>query len=247
MGLNIGVNAITTGVLFISTLFLLLMGILLVTAHSKVEEIETFLADDELQSIAGRLRAAYIIIFIAGALSLILMIAYVGHESWWNPSEWVHTAIFVITIILLILGLVLAYTAMNRLNVPTYQDEKNSADSYVWGSLLLGLFTFIVLIAAGSGRVGFNAMRSQAGKRILHAEEKVHQIHDSVVKGLNPYHPDERVHTVQTVHTAPPRQVVERVEAVPTVERIETVQNIPTATRVVRVDSPIPISRASRL
>jgi len=184
------------------------------------------------------------------------LIAYVGHESWWTPSEWVHTAIFVVAIILLIIGLILAYTAMNRLNVPEYQDIKNSADSYVWASLLLGLFTFIVLITAGTGRAGFNAMRSQAGKRILHAEEKVHQIHDSVVKGLNPYHSGEKVETVQTVHTAPPvtRTVVKEVEIVPdtTVETtpatiVRRTQNIPTATRVVRVDSPIPVSRAGRV
>lgn len=186
MGLNIGINAITSGSLFITTLFLLLQGILLVTAHNKVEEIDGFAGNDELETIRNRLRWAYILTFIVAGLALVLMVAYTGHEKWWTPSEWVHTALFVIAVLLLAIAVILAFTSLTRLNVPEFTDV-NNADSYIWASLLLGLFTFIGLLATGTGRAGYNSMRASAADRINQAEEKVHQIHDKVVKRVDEF------------------------------------------------------------
>jgi len=179
MGLNLGVSAMTSGGLILTTLFLAIMGILLVTASNKVKESPNS-EDEDLKKIDNNLVTSYILIWIAAGVTLLLAIAYGGQESAWNLPEWIHAILGFGVIVLLVIGIIYAYIALNELNTPEISDAKNNADAYIWASLVLGVFTFIGLIITGSGRITYNVVKGESTKRVLDAEQKIHETHSKV-------------------------------------------------------------------
>ena len=176
MGLNIGLNALTTGILSITTIFLVIMGILLVNASDKIDEIPEFNQSSTLQEAKDRLTTAYILIFIAAGVSLLLGIAYGGHDVVWSPTEWIHGFLFLVMLVLLVIGTIYAYTVLVDLYVPEISD-RNGASSFIWAALLFAILTFMMAVITGSGRAGYNAVRSHATCRVNEAERKIHETH----------------------------------------------------------------------
>lgn len=159
------------------------MGVLLVSADNKVKEIPVFDESKGLQDLASSLRVAYILIFIAALGAFILSIAYAGHDSVWTASEWIHGAIYLVTFVLLIIGTIYTYLALNGINNPELEGMKNGVTGYLWAALLMGLFSSIGLIATGSGRAGYNAIRSESTQRIADMECRVKEIHSRALGG----------------------------------------------------------------
>ena len=175
-GLNLGLNTLTTGILGATTVFLVLMAILQLTAYNKVNEAKKLDEnnDNRLKTAADKLRVSYILGFIAAGLSLFLGIAYAGHEVLWTPSEWIHTAVFLIVYALLIVSVIYAYYALNDLNTDDIKRD-NGASGYIWGSLFLGLFVFMGLSASITGRAGYNVVQNDATKRVAAAESRINE------------------------------------------------------------------------
>ena len=188
MGVNVGVNAITSGGLGLATVLLVVTGILLVTAQKKVGELPEFESSSVLRKASGDLRTAYILLFIAAGITLILGIAYAGHEVAWCPSEWIHGFIYLLLVAALIIGVIYAYIALNDIYSPDL-DNDNGASAFVWASLIVGTITFMVVIATASGRVGYNAARNDVQHRVRHAEAKIHETHSHVTGKQNDFVP----------------------------------------------------------
>ena len=186
MGLNVGVNALTSGGLILAVVLLVVTGILLVSASRKVTDIDGFDSSSKLQKTYNNLRTAYGLIFIAAVITLILAIAYGGHETAWCPSEWIHGVIYVLLVAAVIIGVIYAYVALNDLYDPDFQNL-NGASSFIWAALIIGTLTFMLVIATASGRVGYNVARNGASNRVRHAERKIHEMHSHVTGKANDY------------------------------------------------------------
>lgn len=176
MGLNIGLNAITSGGLTIALVFLIIMGILLVSAANKVKAIPEFSQSSGLQNGYNKLKTAYILTFVAAGVALLLAILYGGHDIWWSPTEWIHSVIFLIIIALMLVATVYAYTVLYDLYTPELQD-RNGADSFIWSALLFSILAFMIILTMATGRVGYNAARTGVRNRYNELERKVHQTH----------------------------------------------------------------------
>ncbi len=179
MGLNLGVNAITSSGLGIAVILLIVMGILLWTAQDKVKQLEGLLSSSSIDRISNDLRTASILTFIAAAVCLILVVAYAGHETLWSPSEWIHTALYIVLLALMVIAVIYAYVALKDLYQPTL-DNKNGADIYIWASFIVAVFAFLAITATATGRVGFNSVRDHATKRLNLAEKKLHETHSAI-------------------------------------------------------------------
>ena len=188
MGVNVGMNAITSGGLGISTILLVIMGILLVSASNKVHDIPEYESSSGLKKAHDDLKTAYWLIFIAAGVLLLLSIAYGGHETAWCPSEWIHSFIFVLVFVALIIGIIYAYIVLNDLYNPELEDT-NGATSFIWASLLIGAIAFMGVAAVGTGRIGYNAGRGDVNKRVRHAEDKVHEMHSAITGKPNDFVP----------------------------------------------------------
>jgi NADH:ubiquinone oxidoreductase subunit 6 (subunit J) len=182
MGLNIGANAITAGGLYVGTILLVVMGILLVSATNKAREIREGSNQDgidRLEKIDRDLRTAYILTFVAAAITFLIGAAYTGHETVWCPSEWWHGLFGVIALIVLIIAVVYAYIALNDLFHPDIP-ERNGADQFIWAALVVSVFAFLTMGAVGSGRVGYNAVGNDTTERLYMAEKKIHEAHSAI-------------------------------------------------------------------
>lgn len=255
MGLNLSVNILTSGFLVTVIIFFVLMAILLWTAYNKVVEVLEK-GDcrsnrcDTLENAAKQLKTAYILAFIAAALTLILAIAYAGHELVWAPSEWIHAVLYLLTYVLLIITVVYAYLALNNLNTVGVTN-KNGADGYIWAALLMSIFAFIGLTATGSGRIGMAAVRGSASKRLKDAEEKInqhlpeirHKIEDLHAAHLPHLHPENNVQVAhcdgQVTYATVPAAAVSSV-AVPSTTHVQVAPgvtaNVPSVSQVPAVN-----------
>lgn len=186
MGLNVGMNALTSGGLGLSTVLFVVMGILLVNASRKVAELPEFESSSELKKANSDLKTAYALIFIAAGITLLLAIAYGGHEVAWCPSEWIHSLLFFLLMVALVIGIIYAYIALNDLYHPEIENT-NGSTAYIWASLLIGAIAFMVTAAVGSGRIGYNAARGDVKKRVHHAEDKLHELHSHVTGKPNDF------------------------------------------------------------
>ncbi len=176
MGLNIGFNAITTGGLFLAAILLVIMAILLLTADAKIRNIPEFDQSSDLQDGHNRLKTAYIVTFVAAGVALLLAIAYAGHEIWWGPSELFHMLFFLILVALWVIAVIYAYTVLEGLYNPELED-RNGADAFIWGALWISILAFLVILATGSGRAGYNVVRGRVTERFTDLEHKVHLTH----------------------------------------------------------------------
>ena len=179
MGLNVGLNALTSGGLFLSTVLLVVMGILLVTASNKVKDLDDFDDNDLLKRVDSNFRTAYILAFIAAGFSIILGIAYAGHEVAWCPSEWLHGGVYLLLYAAVIISIIYAYLGLNDVYSQDIPD-RNGSDAFTWAALLVGVIAFLTITATGSGRVGYNASRSDITNRVRKAERKIHEAHSAV-------------------------------------------------------------------
>lgn len=177
MGLNLSVNILTSGFLVTVIIFLVLMGILFVSASSKMGEV--LLAQDTqnndlelLDEAFNAIKVAYILAFISAGVSILLSVLYAGHETVINPSEYWHAALFLITYILWIVSVVYAYIALDKLYDLRIKD-RNGADAYIWAGFVVAIFAFIGLTVTGSGRLGMNIARSGATERLNRVEANI--------------------------------------------------------------------------
>ena len=260
MGLNLSVNILTSGFLVTVIIFFVLMAILLWTAFNKVVEVLEK-GDcrsnrcDTLENAAKQLKTAYILAFIAAALTLILAIAYAGHELVWAPSEWIHAVLYLLTYVLFIITVVYAYLALNNLNTVGVTN-KNGADGYIWAALLMSIFAFIGLTATGSGRIGMAAVRGSASKRLKDAEEKInqhlpeirHKVEELHAAHLPHLHPENNVQVAhcdgQVTYATVPAAAVSSV-AVPSTTHVQVAPgvtaNVPSVSQVPAVNvMPLP-------
>jgi len=186
MGLNLSVNILTSGFLVSVTVFFALMGYFFAMSYSKMGQVLEK-GDgkrnnlEKLDSALNNIKVAYILAFIVAGLSLLLAILYAGHESVISPSEYWHLALFLITYILLVIAVIYAFLALNKLYDLSIED-RNGADSYLWAGLFVGLFGFMGLTASSSARLGMNAVRSGASKRLNDVEGKVND-HLPAIRG----------------------------------------------------------------
>ena len=186
MGLNLSVNILTSGFLVSVTVFFALMGYFFAMAYSKMGQVLERGDSkrnnlEKLDSALKDIRVAYILAFIAAGLSLLLAILYAGHETIISPSEYWHLALFLITYTLLVISVIYAFIALNKLYDLSIED-RNGADSYIWAGLFVGLFGFMGLTASSSGRLGMNIARSGAKKRLNAVESKVNE-HLPAIRG----------------------------------------------------------------
>lgn len=180
-----GLSILTSGGLFVTTIFLVIMGVLLVSASYKVQDAPDFNSNGQLQSINDKLRLAYIFIFIAAGLPFVLSILYSGHESFFGDylEKWygvLPSIFYIAAVVLLVIGSIYAYLALYDLNVPDLSSEEFKPQSFIWVSLLMGLFGFMGLIGTGSGRLGYNAVKSRTNERLNVAEDKIKDTHATV-------------------------------------------------------------------
>ena len=222
MGLNVGLNALTSGGLSLSVILLVVTGILLVSASNRVLELSDFDSSSELQKIYQNLRTAYALMFIAAIITLILAIAYGGHEVAWCPSEWIHSIIYVLLLAAMIIGIIYAYVALNDLYKPDIHD-RNGSTSFIWAALVIGVITFMLIIATASGRVGYNVVKNNTNDRVRHAERKVHEMH-SHITGV----PNDYVEPVDKCAEPDPCAPVGMVPAGMMLVPTHTVQHVPT-------------------
>lgn len=172
--MGLAVNILTSGFLVTVVIFFILMGVLFYTAAAKMGEV--LLARDnrsndlqQLDSAFNAAKTAYILAFIAAALTLILAILYAGHELVITPSEYWHLAVYLIIYVLLIISVIYAFIALNRLYNLRITD-RNGADAYLWAGLLMAVFAFVGLTATSSGRLGMNIIRTNTRQRVEQAE-----------------------------------------------------------------------------
>jgi len=198
MGLNIGLNALTSGSLVLITILLVITGILFVSAATKTQNLPEYNQSSALQNAYNKLRTAYILIFIAAGVALILAIAYGGHEIWWGSTEWVHLAFFLLLVALIIIAAVYAYTILNDVYTPELP-ERNGVDNFLWAGLWILLIAFIMIIAAGSGRVGYHAVRSNVINKFNEYKDKIDTVHYHVTGGA----------TIQYDTDVPPAEMAE--------------------------------------
>jgi len=177
MGLS--VNILTSGFLVTVIVFFLLMGILFYSAYTKIGAV--LLENDSskndlerLDSCLNSIKIAYILAFIGSGLTVLLALLYAGHETVITPSEYWHLALYLITYVLLIVSVVYAFIALNKI-YDTKITQRNGADAYIWAGLLMSIFAFVGLTATGSGRLGMNIVRSNTRSRIEAAESKIHE------------------------------------------------------------------------
>jgi len=177
MGLS--VNILTSGFLVTVILFFVLTGILFYSAYAKIGEVleegnskENNLS--QLDSALKSIRVAYILAFIAAALTLILSILYAGHETVVKPSEYIHLVIYLVTYVLLVISVIYAYIALTKIYTLKIV-QRNGSDSFIWAGLLMSIFAFIGLTATGTGRLGMNIVRTSAENRINNVESNINE------------------------------------------------------------------------
>jgi len=175
--MGLAVNILTSGFLVTVIIFFVLMGILFYMAATKMGEVlltGNNRSNDfaQLDSAFNAVKVAYVLSFIAAIITLILAVLYAGHELVVTPSEYWHLALYLITYILLIVSVIYAFIALNRLYSLRIVD-RNGADAYLWAGLLMSIFAFIGLTATGSGRLGMNIVRSNTRQRIEQAEATI--------------------------------------------------------------------------
>lgn len=174
MGLNVGLNALTTGGLFIATIFIVIMGILLISAERNIQEIPEYSQSSELQNGRSKLQTAYVLTFIAAGITLVLAIVYSGHDIWWCPPEWIHMVFFLIVIVLMVIAAIYAYVILENIYDPRLE-TRTGVDSFIWAALWFAVLGFLTLFVVGSGRAGYTAVREKMGDRLTDLEHKVHQ------------------------------------------------------------------------
>lgn len=177
MGLS--VNILTSGFLVTVIIFFLLMGILFYSSYTKIGQVliendSTKNDLERLDSCLNSIKVAYILAFIGSGLTVLLALLYAGHETVITPSEYWHLGLYLITYALLIISVIYAFIALNKL-YDTRITQRNGADAYIWAGLLMSIFAFVGLTATGSGRLGMNIVRSSTRNRIEAAESKIHQ------------------------------------------------------------------------
>jgi hypothetical protein len=176
MGLNIGLNSVTSGGLFITALFLVIMGVLLVSADNKIRNIPEFTQSSQLMDAHNRIQTAYILTFVAAGVILLLAVLYAGHETWWSPSEYIHGIFLLIALALIVISAIYAYMVLNDLYTPEL-DDTNGSTSYLWASLLFAVISFLMTFAIGGTRTGYNMVRSDVEDRFTDIEHKIHLTH----------------------------------------------------------------------
>ena len=179
MGLRITANILTSGFLVTVIIFFVLMGYLFFAASEKMGQV--LLSGDskgndleQLESAYNSIKVAYILAFISAGLTLLLAILYAGHETVISPSEYWHLALYLITYILLIISVIYAFIALNKL-YDIRISTRNGADAYIWAGLSLAVFAFVGLTATGSGRIGMNVVRSETQKRVDKVESNINE------------------------------------------------------------------------
>ena len=177
MGLS--VHILTSGFLVTVVVFFVLTGYFFVTAYSKMGQVleqgDSKNNDlEKLDSALNSVKVAYVLAFIAAGLTLLLAVLYAGHETVINPSEYWHMALYLITYALLVISVIYAFVALNKLYDVSISD-RNGADAYLWAGLLMSIFAFIGLTATGSGRLGMNAVRGKARARLEGVESKINE------------------------------------------------------------------------
>ena len=76
MGVNIGLNAATTAGLLIIALLIAFVGVLLIAAVNKTDQIPRNNTNTDLNSTSDQLRTSYILAFISAGIILLLGILF---------------------------------------------------------------------------------------------------------------------------------------------------------------------------
>ena len=179
MGLNVGLNTITTGGLFLATIFIVIMGILLVSAEKKIKDIPEYTQSSDLQDGRSALQTAYILTFIAAGVALVLSIVYMGQEIWWCPPEWIHMIFFLIIVVLLVVASIYAYDVLEGIYDPRLADRVGT-DNYIWAALLFAVVSFVTVFMVGSGRAGYGLVRNKMGERVSELERTIYESYSSL-------------------------------------------------------------------
>ena len=224
--MGLAVNILTSGFLVTVIIFFVLMTYLFYVSAAKMGDV-LLVGDhrsnnlEQVESAFNAAKVAYVASAVGAVLTLALAILYAGHEIVVTPSEYWHLALYVLTYIALIVSVIYAFIALDRLYNLQVTD-RNGAESYLWAGLLMSLFAFIGLTATGSGRIGMNVVRRNTRERIERVEATIHshlpEIKDKLVQAeavLTQHLPDaknklDELHAT-VVSGAPVPQVIQPV------------------------------------
>ncbi len=184
--LSWGLHSITSGFLVTVLIFFVLAGIVFLVANDKIDDVivngdSKKNNPDRLNKAFSNARIAYILIFIAAGIALLLSILYAGQERAWTIHQGWHTFLYFVTYILLIIAAIYAFCAINELNHLDVE-EKNGSVTYLWIGLLLCLLGFIGLTGTGAGQIGMSGVRNKISSRVSSVEDNVNK-HLPAIRG----------------------------------------------------------------
>ncbi len=150
MGHSIG----TSGMVAFSTILLVIAAILIIVAIDRLQKIPGYSTNTNLKNARNKLMIAQILTWIAAGVALILTLGYLAHHGGWLQTEWIHLILW-----LAVFGLVIAagiyigiaISDLDKANISNISNNQ-SANSYVWGALIVLVISFIVLIVSGGWR-----------------------------------------------------------------------------------------------
>jgi len=176
--LSWGLHSLTSGFLVTVLIFFVLSGILFLTANDKIDDVIVNGSSDNnthrLNNAFNNARIAYILLFIAAGIALLLSILYAGQERVWTIHQGWHAVLYFVTYALIIIGAIYAYIAINELNHLDVE-KKKSADTYLRIGLLMCLLGFIGLTSTGAGQVGMSGVRENITSRVKEVESNVNE------------------------------------------------------------------------
>ena len=177
--LSWGLHSVTSGFLVTVLVFFVIAGILFLAANNKIDDVidagDTKRNNpDKLKTAFNHSRTAYILIFIAAGLALLLSVLYAGQERVWTIHQGWHAFLYLVTYALLVIAAIYAFMAINELNHLDITD-KNGADTYLWVGLLMCLMGFIGLTGTGAGQIGMSGVRERLTNRVNVVESNVNE------------------------------------------------------------------------
>ncbi len=145
-------NALSTSAwMILTTVLLVVMAILIIVVIDRTKNITGFSTNSNLTSAHTRLVWAQVFAWIAAGLALLLVIGYIALH-FLVTSEWIHLILWILLFAALIASMVLLAIALRDIDNSGVSNT-NGATGYIWGALIVGGATLIVLLISGGWRV----------------------------------------------------------------------------------------------
>lgn len=190
-------HSITSILVGIAAIVLVIIAILMHLARDSIKGISGYSNNANLQDIEGRLNTAIVLAWVAAGIAVLLALGYLvtGLGSFENSNEWIHLILWLLlfgTLIASLIMLGMVISDLDNLNLSS-DAEANSALSYMWWAMGLGIAAALFLFFSGAWRVYGAATESNCTVKKTQTKYRVA--------------PTTHIHTVPTTthgyHTAP--------------------------------------------